>query len=165
LPGLIWLLAWDRVSDRVRSAVLFFTALAAIGATFLALNLHLANGATHPWLLPGDAFDEGIDLDSVLLAIQVVIAAVNIILLRRLRRKVEGGVTPSVATTAGHEFRGDPRPPACPGLGILYTSGRVRLAGSGRRRHHAYANRTLAGGWTRSTPRATNRRLSTWLIR
>ena len=84
---IIWLFAWDRVSDRTRSAVLFLTSLAAIGGAFLAINLHLANGASHPWLIPGDAFDEGIDLDSVLPAIQIVIATVSIILLRRLRRE------------------------------------------------------------------------------
>jgi hypothetical protein len=83
---LIWLFAWERVSDRVRWAVLFSTAVSAIGGAFLAINLHLANGASHPWLIPGDAFDEGIDLDSVLPAIQIVIATVSIILFRRLRR-------------------------------------------------------------------------------
>ncbi len=84
---LIWLFTWDRVSDRVRKAVLFFTAVATIGGTFLAINFHLANGAPHPWLFPGDAFDEGIDLDSVLPAIQIVIAAVSIIYLQRFRRE------------------------------------------------------------------------------
>ena len=85
--ALIWLFTWDRVSDRVRKAVLFFAAVAAIGGTFLAINFHLANGAPHPWLFPGDAFDEGIDLDSVLPAIQIVIAAVSIIYLQRFRRE------------------------------------------------------------------------------
>jgi uncharacterized membrane protein YphA (DoxX/SURF4 family) len=88
---LIWLLAWDRVPDRVRLAVLFFTAVAAIGGAFLAINLHLANGASHPWLIPGTSFDEGIDLDSVLPAISIVIAAVNITLFRRIRRGVHQG--------------------------------------------------------------------------
>jgi uncharacterized membrane protein YphA (DoxX/SURF4 family) len=88
LGPLIWLFAWDRVSHRLRLAVLLSMAVAAIGATFLAINLHLANGASHPWLIPGDAFDEGIDLDSVLPAIQIVIAAVSIILFRRVRRGV-----------------------------------------------------------------------------
>ena len=91
---LIGLLAWDRVSDRVRRTVLFFTAAAAIGGAFLAINLHLANGASHPWLIPGDAFDEGIDLDSVLPAIQIVIATVSIILYRRLRRQPIDDDTP-----------------------------------------------------------------------
>ena len=84
---IVWLFAWDRVSDRVRSMVLLGIAVAAIGGTFLAINLHFANGASHPWLIPGDAFDEGIDLDSVLPAIQIVIATVSIIMFRRLRRE------------------------------------------------------------------------------
>lgn len=84
---LIRLFAWDRVSDRTRAVILLLIALAAIGGAFLAINLHLANAAAHPWLLPGDSFDEGIDLDSVLPAIQIVIATVNIALIRRLRRE------------------------------------------------------------------------------
>lgn len=92
---LIWLFAWDRVSDRLRAAVLLFTAVALIGGTFLAINLHLANGAPHPWLIPGDSFDEGIDLDSVLPATQIVIAAVSIILLRRLSRGRADGSPPT----------------------------------------------------------------------
>jgi uncharacterized membrane protein YphA (DoxX/SURF4 family) len=83
---LIWLFAWERVSHRLRLAVLFFMAVAATGGAILAINLHLANGASHPWLIPGTSFDEGVDLDSVLPAIQVVIAAVSIILFRRYRR-------------------------------------------------------------------------------
>ena len=88
----IWLCAWDRVSDRVRAAVLFFITGAAIGATFLTINFHLANGAPHPWLIPKSGFDEGIDLDSVLPAIQIVIATVSILLLKRLRQQRLGAI-------------------------------------------------------------------------
>ena len=91
---LIWIFAWDRVPDHVRKLVLLAIAVAAIGGTFLAINLHFANGASHPWLIPGDAFDEGIDLDSVLPAIQIVIATVSIVLLRRLRREPATEHTP-----------------------------------------------------------------------
>ena len=95
----IWLCVWDRVSDLLRQSVLFFTTVAMIGATFLTINLHLANGGSHPWLIPKSGFDEGIDLDSVLPAIQIVIAVVSIIYLQRLRR--EG--TPLVAPAGvGH---------------------------------------------------------------
>ncbi len=82
---LVWIFGWIRVSDRSRAMVLLAIAVASIGGAFLALNLHLANAASHPWLFPGDSFDEGIDLDSVLPAIQIVIATVSIVLLRRLR--------------------------------------------------------------------------------
>lgn len=91
---LIWIFAWDRISDRGREAALFFMAVAAIGGTWLAVNLHLANGASHPWLIPGDSFEEGIDLDSILPAIQIVIAAVSIVLLSRLRRINAGDPSP-----------------------------------------------------------------------
>jgi len=81
----IWLCRWDRVSDRTRATVLFFTAVAAVGGTLLAINFHLANGGSHPWLIPESGFDEGIDLDSVLPAIQIVIATVSISFLNCLR--------------------------------------------------------------------------------
>ncbi len=71
---------------RLRVTVLVSIAVAAIGGAFLAINLHLFNAGSHPWLIPASGFDEGIDLDSVLPAIQIVIAAVSIIFLRRLRR-------------------------------------------------------------------------------
>ena len=87
---LVWLFAWDRISDRARYAVLFFTAAAAVGGAFLAINLHIANGGHHPWLIPESSFDEGIDLDSVLPAIQIVFAAVSFIEFRRLRM-IAGG--------------------------------------------------------------------------
>ena len=83
---LTWLFVWSHVSDRMRSLGLLSVASAAIGGAFLAINLHLANAGSHPWLLPGDGFDEGVDLDSVLPAIQIVIATVSIVLFRRLRR-------------------------------------------------------------------------------
>jgi hypothetical protein len=93
---LIWLLAWERVSDRTRRAILLSIAAAAIGGAFLAINLHFANGASHPWLIPGEAFDEGIDLDSVLPAIQIVIATVSIVLFGRLGRTRADGM-PSIS--------------------------------------------------------------------
>ena len=83
---LLWIAAWERLSDRLRGTILFLLAGADLGGAFLAINLHLANGASHPWLIPRDSFDEGIDLDSVLPAVQLVIAWVSIVLLRRLRR-------------------------------------------------------------------------------
>lgn len=97
---LIWLFVWNSVSDGARRAVYVVSAAAAIGGAFLAINLHLANGASHPWLIPGNAFDEGIDLDSVLPAIQIIIAAVNILLFRRLDRAMHDD-TPSIPLQAG----------------------------------------------------------------
>lgn len=88
---LIWLFVWSHVSDRMRLLGLLSVASAAIGGAFLAVNLHIANAASHPWLFPGDGFDEGVDLDSVLPAIQIAIATVSIILFRGIRRNQAGG--------------------------------------------------------------------------
>jgi len=55
-------------------------------AVLLATVLHLANGATHPWLLPSDAFDEGVDLDSFLVTVQLVLIGVSVAVWRSLRR-------------------------------------------------------------------------------
>ncbi len=84
---LVWIFAWDRISNGWRTLILLGIAAASIGGAFLAINLHLANAASHPWLFPSDSFDEGIDLDSILPATQVVIATVSIILLKQLRQK------------------------------------------------------------------------------
>ncbi|MDQ2666659.1 MAG: hypothetical protein M3Z05_11685 [Gemmatimonadota bacterium] len=87
----IALLAWEQVPHWMRKFVLFLTAVAAIGGAFLAINLHLANAASHPWFFLGDSFDEGVDLDSVLPAIQLVIAWISIALFRRLGRDTPAG--------------------------------------------------------------------------
>jgi hypothetical protein len=96
---LIWIFAWDRVSNRLRRVALFFVAVAAIGGAFLAINLHLFNAGSHPWLIPKSSFDEGVDLDSVLPALQIVIAWISIVLFRRLRPK--NGGPPELEGSAG----------------------------------------------------------------
>ncbi|MEO5814948.1 MAG: hypothetical protein ABIT20_06680 [Gemmatimonadaceae bacterium] len=87
----IALFAWERVPHWMRQAVLFVTAVATIGGAFLAINLHIANAVSHPWFFPVDSFDEGIDLDSILPAIQMVIAWISIMLFRRLGRETPAG--------------------------------------------------------------------------
>jgi len=84
--ALTWLLRWERLPDSGRVVVLAVTALASLGAIFMAVNFHLANGAPHPWLIPKDGFDEGVDLDSLLPLLQLVLIAVSIGFLRSLRR-------------------------------------------------------------------------------
>ena len=75
--ALVWLFGWERVSAPQRRQVLLTTALASVAGIVMAVNFHLANGASHPWLVPADGFDEGVDLDSLLPAIQLVLAAVS----------------------------------------------------------------------------------------
>jgi len=95
--ALVWLLRWERLPYSGRVAILVATALASLGATFMAVNFHLANGASHPWLIPKDGFDEGIDLDSLLPAVQLVLVGVSVAFLRTLRR--EQMPEPVAATT------------------------------------------------------------------
>lgn len=85
--ALVWMLRWERLPDSGRVAVLATTALASLAAIFMAVNFHLANGAPHPWLIPQSGFDEGIDLDSLLPAMQLVLVGVSVGLLRALRRR------------------------------------------------------------------------------
>ena len=77
VAALVWLARWERLPDGGRVAVLATTALAALGGVFMAVNFHLANGAPHPWLIPKEGFDEGVDLDSLLPAVQLVLVAVS----------------------------------------------------------------------------------------
>lgn len=90
--ALIWLFRWEQTSARGRSYVFLTIALASLGAVFMALNFHLANGAPHPWLIPKDGFDEGVDLDSLLPVMQLIIAGVSFRLWQAERRTAHGQV-------------------------------------------------------------------------
>ena len=91
--ALTWLFAWERLPVNARAALLAVTALAALGGIFMNLNFHLANGSAHPWLIPSEGFDEGVDLDSLMPALQLVILGVSTTLLVGLRRATRS-VTP-----------------------------------------------------------------------
>jgi hypothetical protein len=86
VAALVWLLRWERLPDGGRVAILATTVLASLGGIFMAVNFHLANGAPHPWLIPQSGFDEGVDLDSLLPAVQLVLIGVSLGLWRSLRR-------------------------------------------------------------------------------
>ena len=61
---------------------------AALGGIVMNLNFHLANGSAHPWLIPGDGFDEGVDLDSFMPAVQLVLVIVSAVVWRAMRRRI-----------------------------------------------------------------------------
>ncbi len=82
---LLWLFAWDRIPTGFQSAVVLLMTAASIGGIFMALNFHLANGNSHPWLIPQDSFDEGVDFDSLLAILNIVTATVNTVFLRQMR--------------------------------------------------------------------------------
>lgn len=83
--ALAWLLVWDRLAPRLRRTLLLLAAVAALGGIFMNVNFHLASGSAHPWLVPADGFDEGVDLDSLMPAIQLVLAGVSLAALRAER--------------------------------------------------------------------------------
>ena len=82
-----WLWRWEKLSNAGRKTVLGATALAALAAIVMNLNFHLANGSAHPWLIPEEGFDEGVDLDSLLPLIEFVLLFVSTKLLLTLRRE------------------------------------------------------------------------------
>lgn len=84
--AVIWMLRWPRLSVSWQTGVLLVTAGASLIGIFMNFNFHLANGGTHPWLIPPSGFDEGVDLDSLMPAIQLVLAGVAVYGLRALRR-------------------------------------------------------------------------------
>lgn len=85
--ALVWMFRWSTFSYGGRMGLLWVTALASLAGLFMNVNFHLAGAGTHPWLLPGDAFEEGVDLDSLLPAIQIVMIGVCIYAGRALRRE------------------------------------------------------------------------------
>jgi uncharacterized membrane protein YphA (DoxX/SURF4 family) len=114
LIGAAALWAWrlDRLPRIAHVLLVAVTALAAISATVLAITLHVMNGGSHPWLLPSNAFDEGVDLDSLLPAIQVVLFVVSVCLLRQMRKAapkahpvIEGTAVPDTGDVVGTPVR------------------------------------------------------------
>jgi hypothetical protein len=85
---LVWLLRWRQLPSWGRSATLWTIVAAALAGIAMAVNFHLANGSTHPWILPRDGFDESVDLDSLLPAIQAVFVWVSVATWLSLRRAV-----------------------------------------------------------------------------
>ena len=81
-----FIVAPARLTMFMQEALFAATAVAATLALLMNVNFHLANGSAHPWLIPNDGFDEGVDLDSLMPFIEITLIAVSIAALRRLRR-------------------------------------------------------------------------------
>lgn len=91
-----WAFRWERLGSRGRIGLLAATVAASLGSILMNLNFHLANGSAHPWLIPGDGFDEGVDLDSLMPPIQLVLAAVSVAAWLAVRRERQA-LTPTSA--------------------------------------------------------------------
>ena len=86
---LLW--RWQQLSYHGALGVLATVALASLAAIFMNINFHLANASPHPWLIPKDGFDEGVDMDSLLPLIQLAFVVVSVRLIVLLRRARAGG--------------------------------------------------------------------------
>jgi uncharacterized membrane protein YphA (DoxX/SURF4 family) len=69
-------LAWVR--SRGRAPLLAATTAAAFAGVVMNVNFHLVNGASLPWPIAPDSFDEAIDLDTLMAALQLVLLAVGV---------------------------------------------------------------------------------------
>ena len=106
--AVLWWARWDRLGANRQSLLLAIVIGAGLLAIFLNVNFHLANNGGHPWLISGDPFDEGVDLDSVMPVIQLGISLVALRFLREVRaasRRVgelaSGGAAPSRSVQGG----------------------------------------------------------------
>lgn len=75
--ALLWWLRWPALGVGGRRLLLVTVIVASAGGVLLNVSFHLANGGTHPWLIPREGFDEGVDLDSLMPLIEIVLAAVS----------------------------------------------------------------------------------------
>ena len=102
--AIVLMLGWRRLRYRAEITVLAVIALASVAAILMNIAFHLANGSPHPWLIPGDGFDEGVDLDSLLPMIQLVFAVIAARLLIVLRREhITAAAAPLEAADQGRK--------------------------------------------------------------
>ncbi len=83
--ALLWITRWSRMNYAGRQVVLGLIVLAGFVAIFMNVNFHIAGGASHPWLIAADPNGEGVDLDSLMPIIQIIISGTAFAFLRRLR--------------------------------------------------------------------------------
>ncbi len=89
VAAVVWLSRWDRLSLTGRRSLVTLIILAAAAAFAMNLNYHIANGASNPWQLPAEVFDEGVDINTVLALIDATILVVMAVVLWSLRAKHE----------------------------------------------------------------------------
>jgi uncharacterized membrane protein YphA (DoxX/SURF4 family) len=83
--ALLWVAHWSQLGFTGRQVVLGLIVLGGVIAIFMNINFHIAGGASHPWLIAADPNGEGVDLDSLMPIIQIIISGTAFVFLRRLR--------------------------------------------------------------------------------
>jgi uncharacterized membrane protein YphA (DoxX/SURF4 family) len=81
-----WLMWWAQMGVGERTALLVTVGIVATIGAFMSLNFHFATGATPPWLISPDPNDQGVDLDSLMAVMQVVLVAASLRYLYIVRR-------------------------------------------------------------------------------
>jgi hypothetical protein len=85
VAAVVWLARWDALSLSGRRTLVSLIILAALAAFAMNLNYHIANGASNLWQLPTEVFDEGVDINTVLALVDLVIVVVMAFVLASLR--------------------------------------------------------------------------------
>ena len=91
VAAVVWLARWDGLSLGAKRTLVTLILLAALAALAMNLNYHIANGATNPWQLPTEVFDEGVDINTVLALIDATILVVMAVHPRSLRGRPAAG--------------------------------------------------------------------------
>jgi thiosulfate dehydrogenase [quinone] large subunit len=86
--GIVLLLAVLRLPTRIARFMPVATAAALVVGLVLAVNFALANGSSFGLGLAQDSFDEGIDLDTLLVGLQLALLVFALAGVRRVRRQV-----------------------------------------------------------------------------
>jgi uncharacterized membrane protein YphA (DoxX/SURF4 family) len=86
--GIVLLVGVIRLPERIARHVPAATAAALLVGLVLAANFALANGSSFGLRLAGDSFDEGLDLDTLLVGVQLALLVFALAGVRRVRRQV-----------------------------------------------------------------------------
>jgi hypothetical protein len=86
--GIVLLVAVLRLPAWIGRHVPSATAAALVVGLVLAVNFALLNGSSFGLRLAGDSFDEGIDLDTLLVGVQLALLVFALAGVRRVRRQV-----------------------------------------------------------------------------
>jgi hypothetical protein len=89
LTSLLYLFRSARLGSRQRALLIALVAFASLAGAAMSLNYHLTMGANPPWVISPDPYDQGVDLDSIFVILQLIVAAVCAKYLWSLRRGTE----------------------------------------------------------------------------
>jgi uncharacterized membrane protein YphA (DoxX/SURF4 family) len=90
VTSLVYLARSSRLGPRALALLALLAGLACLGGAAMSLNYHLTTGATPPWAISPDPYAPGVDIDSLLVILQLVMAVCYAALLLSLRRRARG---------------------------------------------------------------------------